>query len=131
MSYKSALEIYYQDLNNLVKLLDIYVSNYKILVSTLNDVNLNVLISRGKKRKAICQVEKLGCIIDSVLDAIFESQKCYLKYVSLKCGVLHEIIRCDFIRFEIEQEILSDLSDDCKNKILNLRSQKQNNSKNN
>lgn len=107
MSYKSVFDIYYEDLSRLVKLLEGYVGSYKLLVSTLTDVNLNVLISRGKKRDAIDQVEQLGYIIDCVLNSIVESQKCYLKYVNLKCSVLQEIITIDFIRLEVEKEILS------------------------
>ena len=120
MSYKSAIDIYYQDLANLLKMLDTYVINYRNLVSTLNDINLNVLISRRKKRKAIKQLEEFGCIIDMLLDAICEAQKCYLRYVKMKCNVLCEIITCDFIRLEIEQEILSGISDECKGSLLTL-----------
>ena len=120
MSYKSAIDIYYQDLMNMLKMLDIYVINYRNLVSTLNDVNLNVLISKRKKKKAIKQVEELGCIIDMILDSICEAQKCYLNYVKMKCGVLCEILTCDFIRLEIEQEILSGVSDECKGRLLTL-----------
>lgn len=120
MSYKSAIDIYYKDLSNLLKMLDTYVINYRNLVSTLNDVNLNVLISKRKKKKAIKQIEELGCIIDMLLDSICESQKCYLNYMKMKCGVLCEIITCDFIRLEIEQEILSDLKEEYKGDLLTL-----------
>lgn len=120
MSYKSAIDVYYQDLNNLIKMLDIYVINYRNLVSTLNDINLNVLISKRKKKRAINQVEELGCIIDVLLNSICEAQKCYLKYVMMKCSVLCEIITRDFIKFEIEQEILSGVSDELKNEFLSL-----------
>lgn len=120
MSYKSAIDVYYQDLNNLIKMLDVYVINYRNLVSTLNDINLNVLISKRKKKRAINQVEELGCIIDVLLNSICEAQRCYLKYVMMKCDVLCEIINCDFIKFEIEQEILSGVSDELKNEFLSL-----------
>lgn len=120
MSYKSAIDIYQEELSNLVRLLDGYIVDYRNLVSTLNDVNLNVLISRTKKRKAIKQVEQLGCIIDMVLEAICHAQMCYLKYVRLKCEVLCEIINCDFVRLEVEKEILSDLNPEFKNKFLTL-----------
>lgn len=120
MSYKSSIDIYYQDLSNLIKMLDSYVINYRNLVSTLNDVNLNVLVSKRKKKKAIKQVEELGCIIDMLLDAICHAQRCYLNYVKMKCDCLCEIITCDFIRLEIEQEILSDLKDECKLRCMTL-----------
>lgn len=120
MSYKSAIDIYYHDLNNLIKMLDMYVINYRNLVSTLNDINLNVLISKRKKKRAINQIEELGCIIDVLLNSICEAQKCYLKYVMMKCNVLCEVITCDFIRFEIEQEILSGIDEKFKNEFLTL-----------
>lgn len=124
MSYKNSIDIYYQDLMNLLKMLDIYVINYRNLVSTLNDVNLNVLISKRKKKRAIKQVEDLGCIIDSLLSSICEAQKCYLRYVSMKCSVLCEIINCDFIRLEIEQELLDGINNECKEKFLTLCNKK-------
>ncbi len=124
MSYKSSIDIYYQDLMNLLKMLDIYVINYRNLVSTLNDININVLISKRKKKRAIQQIEELGSIIDAVLAAICEAQKCYLRYVSMKCNVLCEIINYDFIRLEIEQELLDGISDECKGKFLTLCSKK-------
>ena len=120
MSYKSSIDVYYQDLMNLLKMLDCYVINYKNLVSTLNDINLNVLISKRKKKKAIKQIEELGCIIDMLLEAIWESQKCYLNYIKMKCSVLCEIITCDFIRLEIEQEILDSLNDEVKGRFITL-----------
>lgn len=120
MSYKHSIDIYYQDLTNLLKMLDIYVINYRNLVSTLNDVNLNVLISKRKKKRAIKQVEELGLIIDMLLSAICEAQKCYLRYVTMKCSALCEIINCDFIRLEIEQELLDGISDECKSKFLTI-----------
>lgn len=120
MSYKSAINVYYEDLNNLIRMLDVYVINYRNLVSTLNDINLNVLISKRKKRRAINQIEELGCIIDVLLNSICEAQKCYLKYVMMKCNVLCEIINFDFIKFEIEQEILSGINEELKNEFLRV-----------
>lgn len=120
MSYKSSIDTYYQDLMNLIKMLDIYIINYRNLVSTLNDINLNVLISKRKKRKAIKQVEELGNIIDTLLIAIQESQKSYLRYVNIKNDVLREIITVDFVRLEIEQEILSGVNEKFKSEFLTL-----------
>lgn len=122
MSYKSSIDIYYNDISNLVRLLDSYVINYRNLVSTLNEVNLNVLISKRKKKQAIKQVEHLGCIIDMLLDAIMKAQECYLRYVTMKCDVLCEIINCDFIRLEIEQELLGNVDTEFKHKYLTLNS---------
>lgn len=120
MSYKKSVDTYYQDLTNLLKMLDIYIINYRNLVSTLNDINLNVLISKRKKRKAIKQVEELGNIIDTLLIAIQESQKSYLRYVNIKNDVLSEIITVDFVRLEIEQEILSGVDENFKNEFITL-----------
>ncbi len=120
MSYKSSIDVYYQDLMNLLKMLDIYIINYRNLVSTLNDINLNVLISKKRKRKVIKQVEELGCIIDTLLDSIHEAQKCYLRYVDIKSNVLLEIVTVDFVRLEIEQEILSGVNDEFKGQFLTL-----------
>lgn len=120
MSYKSAIDIYYQDLVNLLKMLDSYVINYRNLVSTLNEINLNILISKRKKKKAIKQVEELGCIIDILLEAICKAQQCYLRYVKMKCDVLCEIINWDFIRLEIEQELLFNIESEFKDKFLSI-----------
>ena len=126
MSYKSAVDIYHNDLVNLLKMLDIYVINYRNLVSTLNDINLNILISKRKKRRAIKQVEELGCIIDALLESICKAQQCYLRYVKMKCDVLCEIINRDFIKLEIEQELLLNLDTDFKHKFLSIYSPKDN-----
>ncbi|BAK81701.1 hypothetical protein [Candidatus Arthromitus sp. SFB-rat-Yit] len=128
MSYKSAIDIYHNDLANLLKMLDVYVINYRNLVSTLNDINLNVLISKRKKRRAIKQVEELGCIIDVLLESICKVQQCYLRYVKMKCDVLCEIINWDFIKLEIEQELLLNLDTDFKHKFLSIYSPKGNSS---
>ncbi len=122
MSYRSSIETYYNDLTNLIRLLDSYVINYRNLVSTLNDINLNVLISKRKKKQAIKQVEKLSCIIDMLLDTIEKSQICYFEYVKMKCSVLCEIINCDFIRLEVEQELLNGIDTDFKHKYLTFNS---------
>ena len=119
MSYKSSIDTYYQDLMNLIKMLDIYIINYRNLVSTLNDINLNVLISKRKKRKAIKQVEELGNIIDTLLsDTIQTENNKY--YVNIKNDVLREIITVDFVRLEIEQEILSGVNEKFKSEFLTL-----------
>lgn len=120
MSYKNAVETYYQDILNLLKMLDIYIINYRNLVAALNDINLNPLVSRVRKKKAIKQVNELSCIIDCILLAICEAQKCYLRYVQIKSNVLCEIVTYDFVKLELEQEILKGVSDECRREIFTL-----------
>ena len=125
MSYKNAIQSYYCDLHNLLEMLDHYVRSHRDLSICLNEISENPLIAKKRKKEAINRVNQVGCMIDVVLCAIYNAQSSYLKYVQLKCEALSEIITFDFVRLEIEHELLEGVPEEYKERILTLQNMRR------
>ncbi|GAA0179432.1 hypothetical protein SH2C18_23030 [Clostridium sediminicola] len=106
MGHRRVIEIYYKDCNNLVTLLNQLVNAYRLLIGGASDLNNIALSKKSEVKDALKRAEKVGDIIDDVIDAIDESSSYYNDYCKNKSCILKTKLEGDYILTEIEEELL-------------------------
>jgi hypothetical protein len=96
---------YYGDINNLVTYLNQLVNAYRLLIGGAGDLNSIALAKKSEVKDALKRAEKLGHIIDEVIETIDKTGYCYRDYCKTKSDILKEKIESGFIITEIEQDL--------------------------
>lgn len=107
LSKRKVIEKYYSDVSNLADLLGRLVNSYRLLIGGVGELNQIALSTKNDVKNAIKRVDKLGEVIDKILDNMEDTNKDYINYCKLKSEVLKKSINIDSIRTEIEEELKS------------------------
>lgn len=105
MSNRRVIENYNFDINNQVDLLGKLVNSYRLLIGGAGELNGIALASKSDVRNAIKRVNKLGGVIDNIIQEMNDRNKAYIKYSKIKDELMREIVDEAYIREEIEEEL--------------------------
>ena len=105
MSNRRVIENYNFDINNQVDLLGKLVNSYRLLIGGAGELNTIALASKNDVRDAIKRVNKLGGIIDNIIQDMNDKNKAYIKYGKIKDELMRELVDEAFISEEIEEEL--------------------------
>ncbi|SHH29133.1 hypothetical protein [Clostridium grantii] len=105
MGNRLVVQTYYGDMNNLVTYLNQLVNAYRLLIGSAGDLNGIALAKKSEVKDALKRAEKLGNIIDEVIETIDKTGYCYSDYCKTKSDILKEKIESGFIVTEIEQQL--------------------------
>lgn len=97
---------HFKEVNSLSTVLNSYANTYRLLVGASGELNN---ISKVRKRdldEALDRVNKMGNIIDSLLEAIEENEEAYIKYIKIKSKYIDEKVSKDGILTEVQEDIL-------------------------
>lgn len=105
MNYNQIVSEYYNELSNVVTLLEKYVNSYRILIGAAGDLNGLVLAKKREVKAALDRACRLGSLIDDLLDVLECCQCTYLNYVKIKSDILVIKTERDLILNDVDQEI--------------------------
>ncbi len=105
MSNRKVIENYDFDINNQVDLLGKLVNSYRLLIGGAGELNGIALASKNDVKDAIKRVNKLGGVIDNIIQNMNDRNKAYIKYNEIKDELMREIVDENFITEEIEEEL--------------------------
>lgn len=105
MHKRKVLEDYYCDLNNLSGLLTNCVSSYRLLIGGASELNQITPATRHDVKKAIERVNKLGDIIDELLETMECYEIDYTNYCKIKARVMECKFNRKFVLSQIEDEL--------------------------
>lgn len=105
MNYNEIVREYYNELSNVVVLLEKYVNSYRILIGAASDLNGLVLAKKREVKAALDRACRLGNLIDDLLDVLECCQCTYLNYVKIKSDILVIKTERNLILNDVDQEI--------------------------
>lgn len=106
MCKKKIIEDYYCDLNNLSGLLTNCVSSYRLLIGGASELNQITPATRHDVKKAIERVNKLGDIIDELLETMECYGTDYVSYCRIKASVMESKLNRKFVLSQIEDGLI-------------------------
>ncbi|MDD7792798.1 hypothetical protein [Clostridium sp. 'White wine YQ'] len=106
MGYNEIIGSYYQEITNLVILMEKYVNSYRLLVGAAGELNNIALAKKTDVRKALKRADKLGDLIDEILKILECTEYTYLNFVKIKSDILVMKTEKDLILTEIDNELL-------------------------
>lgn len=105
---KSFFENYYTDYCNLIDILCKMVNDYRLLVGAASELNQITPAHKKDVRKALKLVNKVGDIIENILDIIDKTETNYFEYCNIKTAVVREKIEYEYIKSEVESLIIDE-----------------------
>jgi hypothetical protein len=105
MGHRKVIENYYSDVNNVADLITKLVNAYRLLIGGANEINGITLARKSDVRNALKRVDKLGDIIDELLEVLEGSSITYLDYCKLKSEVIKCHMEVQYIKTEIDNEL--------------------------
>lgn len=105
MANRKVIEEYYCDIDNIAKLLTSFVNSYRLLIGGAAELNQITPATKRDVKKAIRRVDKMGDIIDELLETIEECEENYIDYCKVKADIISCKIEKNIILTEIDQEI--------------------------
>lgn len=105
MGSRKVVETYYADINNLADLLTKLVNSYRLLIGGADELNKIALASKGQIKDSLKRVDKLGDLIDEVIDALEESSHSYLEYCYLKSNLIKGRVNEACLITEIQEKL--------------------------
>lgn len=105
MGHRKVVESYYSDVSNLADLLSKLVNSYRLLIGGANELNGISLAHRNDIKDALKRANKLGDIIDDLLDALEKVGCGYIDYCKLKSEVIKVYVETQYIQTEIDNEL--------------------------
>jgi hypothetical protein len=106
MGYNEIIGSYYQEITNLVILMEKYVNSYRLLIGGAGELNGIALAKKTDVRKALKRADKLGDLIDEILKILECTEYTYLNFVKIKSDILVMKTERDLILTEIDNELL-------------------------
>ena len=113
MSYDKVIHRHYEDISNLSILLRNYIEIYRLLISSVSELNATSITKKSEIKHSQERVESIGKIIDELIDAIKEGESSYIKYCSLK----NQILSLNINKKNILSKILDDIDINNKEKM--------------
>ncbi|WP_026883881.1 hypothetical protein [Clostridium akagii] len=105
MSNRNVIENYYFDINNQVDLLGKLINSYRLLIGGAGELNGIALANKNDVKDAIKRVNKLGGVIDNIIQDMNDRNKAYIKYNKIKDELMREMVDEMYISEEIEEEL--------------------------
>lgn len=105
MGHRRVIQDYYTDINGLADLLSKLINSYRLLIGGANELNGITLAHRGDVRDALKRADKLGDIIDDLLECMEGSGHGYVEYCKLKSEVIKYQLEAQYIQTEIDNEL--------------------------
>lgn len=102
---RKVIEVYYGDVNGLVDSLTKLVNSYRLLIGGAAEINQITLAKKSEVRAALKRADKLGDIIDEVIDALDDSLGVYVNYMNHKSESIKCKVEPEYIETEIDQEL--------------------------
>jgi hypothetical protein len=108
LSRRKLIETHYSDINNLADLLGKLVNSYRLLIGGADELNKIALTRKEEIRDALKRSDKLGDIIDDVIEALEHASYSYFDYCEIKSEILKGKINSNHILTEIDDELKLD-----------------------
>jgi hypothetical protein len=105
VGHRKVIENYYIDVNSLADLLSKLINSYRLLIGGANELNGITMAHKSDVKDALKRVDKLGGIIDNLLDALDETGEGYLDYCRIKSEFLKYHLEAQYIQTEIDNEL--------------------------
>lgn len=106
MKYQQLMKQYYGDINNLSQLLQSMVNSYRLLIAGAAELN-NINEAKSSYVKvAVKRADRLGKIIDHIIDLIDECGEGYFKYIKIVGGHILKNTDNNVILTEVDNELL-------------------------
>ncbi|KOA20769.1 hypothetical protein CLHOM_09110 [Clostridium homopropionicum DSM 5847] len=105
MGNRKVIQTYYSDLNNLSELLLKLVNSYRILIGGADELNKIALSSKSDVKEALKRADKIGDLIDDVIEVLEHSSSNYSEYCDIKTQLLKERLSVEYVYTEIEQDL--------------------------
>lgn len=105
MGSRKVIQTYYTDINNLADLLGKLVNSYRLLIGGADELNKIALSRKSDVRDALKRADKLGDIIDEIIDILERSSNGYLDYCELKSDIIKGKLNEGYIYTEIEEDL--------------------------
>ncbi|KYH29093.1 hypothetical protein [Clostridium colicanis] len=105
MGSRKVIQTYYTDINNLADLLGKLVNSYRLLIGGADELNKIALSRKSDVRDALKRADKLGDIIDEIIDMLEKSSNGYLDYCELKSDIIKGKLNEGYIYTEIEEDL--------------------------
>jgi len=105
MGNRKVIQTYYSDLNNLSELLLKLVNSYRLLIGGADELNKIALSSKSDVKEALKRADKVGDIIDDVIEVLEHSSESYADYCDIKTQLLKERLSIEYVYTEIEQDL--------------------------
>jgi hypothetical protein len=102
---RKVIQTYYTDINNLADLLGKLVNSYRLLIGGADELNKIALSRKSDVRDALKRADKLGDIIDEIIDMLEKSSNGYLDYCELKSDIIKGKLNEGYIYTEIEEDL--------------------------
>ena len=102
---RKVIEVYYGDVNGLVDSLTKLVNSYRLLIGGAAEINQITLAKKTEVRAALKRADKLGEIIDEVIDTLDDSLGVYVNYMNHKSQSIKGKVEPQYIETEIDQEL--------------------------
>lgn len=106
MGYDRIITSYYGELTNLVILLEKYVGAYRVLIGAADELNGIAMAKKSDVKAALKRSDRMGDLIEDLLDVIESCECTYLNYVKIKSEILILRTKRDIILTEIDDELL-------------------------
>lgn len=106
MGYNKIMGSYYSELTNLIFLLEKYVNSYRLLIGGAGELNNIALAKKSAVKDALKRVDKVGDLIDDLINILECTETTYLNYVRIKSDILVLKTEKELILTEIDNELL-------------------------
>lgn len=105
MKYEELVSNHFNSIDNLSSLLKSYVDSYRLLIAGASELyNIN-LAKKSDIKKALDRVDKLGELIDNLINTLDKCEDGYLKYCEIKNSYIKISSSKDKIYTEIDNEL--------------------------
>ena len=105
MGYQELFNNYFVELNNVTELLNKYVNAYRLLIGGAQELNIISEASKRDIKDALDRVDKLGKVIDHLIDVIEGVDECYIDFIKLKTDLISAKTEKKLILTEIDNEL--------------------------
>lgn len=105
MGHRKVIDNYFCDVNNLAELLNKYVNSYRLLIGGASEINQITLARKKEVRDALKRADRLGDIIDELIEVIECTNCVYMDYCELKSQCIKTKIKLNIIETEIDDEL--------------------------
>ncbi|AYE33711.1 hypothetical protein [Clostridium septicum] len=101
MAYRELIKDHYDDLNNLNSLLNSMVNSYRLLIAGASELYSISLAKKSDVKDAIDRANKLGDVIDDLLDTVQDCGGSYFKY----CTIMSKYVKAQTDKNNVLTEV--------------------------
>lgn len=105
MGNRKIIEDYCTDINNLADVLAKTVSSYRLLVGAAQEYNSIALANKSEVKKALHRADKLGEVVDDLIEVLDDVVDGYEYYCKLKGKIIKGKMEDQYILTEIDNEL--------------------------